>query len=133
MDQVKQHFRPEFLNRLDEYIIFNSLNKESIKRIVTQQVGQLNERIKDKNMAIRCTDEAKQYIADIGYDAVYGVRPLQRTIRREIETPMAKMLLKGEVKDGDKVLVDIENDRIALRKDEDAAVSRPEKLPLAEG
>jgi len=134
MDQVKRQFRPEFLNRLDEYIIFNSLNRDSIKLIVQQSVDQLNKRLKDKNMLLRCTEEAQLYIADIGYDPVYGVRPLQRAVRREIETPMAKALLKGDFKDGDRVVVDIENDRISLRKDGTAAPVKPEreKLPLAE-
>jgi len=118
MDQVKLQFRPEFLNRLDEYIIFNALNKDSIKQIVHYQVKLLNRRLRDKNMSVRCSDAAQQYIADIGYDPVYGVRPLQRTVRREIETPMAKHLLSGDFKDGDRILVDIENERIILRKEE---------------
>jgi len=126
MEQMRLRFRPEFLNRLDEYIIFSGLTKRDLRRIVEQQVALLNRRLQDKRIHVRCTKEALDYLAEIGYDPAYGARPLQRSVRKELETPMARELLSGTFKDGSDVLVDVVNDRITLRLDEDA----PSLLPL---
>ncbi len=106
MDALKAHFRPEFLNRVDEIIIFNSLSEEDIKRIVGIQLGQLKKRLADRHLDIELTDAAKNALAKEGYDPVYGARPLKRAIQREIQDKLAMELLEGKFKEGDKILVD---------------------------
>jgi ATP-dependent Clp protease ATP-binding subunit ClpB len=115
---MRLRFRPEFLNRLDEYIIFSGLTKRDLRRIVEQQVSLLNKRLQDKRINVRCTTEALDYLAEVGYDPAYGARPLQRSVRKELETPLARELLSGVFRDGSDVLVDVVNDRIALRTDD---------------
>ncbi|EKX55206.1 hypothetical protein GUITHDRAFT_83719 [Guillardia theta CCMP2712] len=128
MNEMKARFRPEFINRLDEFIIFRGLDKESIRSIVQQQVAQLNKRLKDKDMRVQCSQEALNYLADIGYDPVYGARPLQRAIRRELETPIAREMLSSNFKDGDSILVDIVNDRLTLTRVDDVEALEEKEL-----
>jgi len=128
MNEMKARFRPEFINRLDEFIIFRGLDKESIRSIVQQQVAMLNKRLKDKNMRVECSQEALNYLADIGYDPVYGARPLQRAIRRELETPIAREMLSSKFQDGDTILVDIVNDRLTLTKVDDVEAREEKEL-----
>jgi len=106
MDALKAHFRPEFLNRVDEIIIFNSLTEDDIKRIVEIQLGLLKKRLADRHLDIELTDAAKNALAKEGYDPVYGARPLKRAIQREIQDKLAMELLEGKFKEGDKILVD---------------------------
>jgi len=105
-DALKNHFRPEFLNRIDEIIVFNSLSEEHIKQIVDIQLGQLKKRLAERHLDIEVTDAAKSTLAHEGYDPTYGARPLKRTIQREIQDKLAMKLLEGEFKEGDRILVD---------------------------
>ncbi|MCL4498938.1 MAG: ATP-dependent chaperone ClpB, partial [Chloroflexi bacterium] len=106
MDALKMHFRPEFLNRIDEIIVFNTLSEDHIKKIVDIQLRQLRQRLAGKRLEIELTDAAKNFLAKEGYDPTYGARPLKRTIQREIQDKLAMKLLRGEFKEGDRILVD---------------------------
>jgi len=106
LDEMRQHFRPEFLNRVDETIVFHSLSEQHLKQIVDIQLENLRRRLEDRHISIDLTDVAKTHLVRIGYDPNYGARPLKRAIQKEIETPLARLMLKGEIKDGQTVLVD---------------------------
>jgi ATP-dependent Clp protease ATP-binding subunit ClpB len=93
---VRRHFRPEFLNRLDEIIMFNRLGEEQIKQIVDIQLKRLAKRLDEKRIRLELTDAAKTHIAKAGYDPLYGARPLKRAIRTEILNPLAQKILSGE-------------------------------------
>jgi ATP-dependent Clp protease ATP-binding subunit ClpB len=99
LDALRHHFRPEFLNRVDETIVFHSLSEEDLKKIVDIQLDRLRTRLAERRIALELTDEAKTHLALAGYDPVYGARPLKRAIQREIETPLSRLILKGDVKD----------------------------------
>jgi ATP-dependent Clp protease ATP-binding subunit ClpB len=114
---MKSKFRPEFLNRIDEIIIFNRLKKEDIMKIIDIQIGYLQKRLMDKKIKIELTEKAKEYIMERGYDENYGARPLKRTIQREIENPLALKILAGEFKENDKIIVDVENGVLVFRKE----------------
>uniref|UniRef100_A0A7V4EGU1 Chaperone protein ClpB n=1 Tax=Thermus tengchongensis TaxID=1214928 RepID=A0A7V4EGU1_9DEIN len=103
---LQRHFRPEFLNRLDEIVVFRPLTKEQIREIVEIQLQGLRARLAEKRITLELTEGAKDFLAERGYDPVFGARPLKRVIGRELETPLAKKILAGEVKEGDKVVVD---------------------------
>jgi ATP-dependent Clp protease ATP-binding subunit ClpC len=109
-DELKQHFRPEFLNRVDEIIVFHQLAESEILRIVDLMVGQIEERLKDKDMGIELTQAAKELVAKRGFDPVLGARPLRRALQRDVEDMLAEKILFGEVKPGELVLVDVEDD-----------------------
>ena len=109
-DELKQHFRPEFLNRVDDIIVFPQLNREEIVQIVDLMVASLDERLKDKDMAIELTQSAKEALAAKGYDPVLGARPLRRAIQREIEDALSEKILFGELGAGQIVLVDTEGE-----------------------
>jgi ATP-dependent Clp protease ATP-binding subunit ClpC len=106
-DELKQHFRPEFLNRIDDIVVFHQLTRDEIIVIVDLMLATLDERLRDKDMGIELTSEAKQALADRGYDPVLGARPLRRTIQRDIEDALSERILFGEVKPGEIVLVDV--------------------------
>jgi ATP-dependent Clp protease ATP-binding subunit ClpB len=108
MEALRSHFRPEFLNRVDETLIFNSLGMDEIKAIVDLQVEHLRKRMADKHLSIELSDRAKVHIAEQGYDPAYGARPLRRTIEKEIQNPLALKLLEGEFGEGDTVKVDLD-------------------------
>jgi ATP-dependent Clp protease ATP-binding subunit ClpB len=116
MESMRTSFRPEFLNRIDEIIIFHSLRREELRQIVKLQVKRLEKRLSDRRMALKISDAALDFIADVGYDPVYGARPLKRIIQRQLETQLAKSMLRGEFVDGDVIFVDIENERLAFKK-----------------
>ncbi|KGQ20999.1 ATP-dependent chaperone ClpB [Thermus filiformis] len=103
---LQKHFRPEFLNRLDEIVVFRPLEKAQIREIVEIQLGNLRARLAEKRISLELTEAAKDFLAERGYDPVFGARPLKRVIQRELETPLAKKILAGEVKEGDRVVVD---------------------------
>jgi ATP-dependent Clp protease ATP-binding subunit ClpC len=109
-DELKQHFRPEFLNRVDDTIVFPQLTQEEIVAIVDLEIAKLDKRLKDKDMGIELTTEAKQLLAKKGYDPVLGARPLRRTIQREIEDVLSEKILYGELKAGELVLVGAEGE-----------------------
>jgi ATP-dependent Clp protease ATP-binding subunit ClpB len=112
---LRQQFRPEFLNRVDEIVVFHSLSREQLKQIVEIQLERLRARLAERHIVLELTDAAREYLAATGYDPQYGARPLKRAIQKELETPLGKLLLKGEVSDGQKVLVDREGARGALK------------------
>jgi ATP-dependent Clp protease ATP-binding subunit ClpB len=114
MDALRSNFRPEFLNRVDEMIIFHGLRKTQLREIVKLQVVRLEERLADRKMAVTLSESALDFLAEVGYDPVYGARPLKRAIQRELETTIAKAILRGEFGEGDTITVDVENERLAF-------------------
>ncbi|MCL1926651.1 MAG: ATP-dependent chaperone ClpB, partial [Syntrophorhabdaceae bacterium] len=106
MEELRHVFRPEFLNRLDEIILFRSLGKESLARIVEIMASELNIRLADRKITVELTDAAKARIAEIGYDPAFGARPLRRAIQKHLQDPLAVRILNSEFKEGDKVTVD---------------------------
>ncbi len=113
-DALHAHFRPEFLNRLDETIIFHSLRREELRKIVALQVNRLRERLEDRKLNLEISETAADWLANAGYDPVYGARPLKRAIQRELETPIAKSILAGQYGDGQTVRVDVRDERLVL-------------------
>ncbi len=113
---LRHHFRPEFLNRVDELIIFHALTKEQIRQIVSLQMRRVEQLLADQQIEIVLTEEAKDYLAELGYDPVFGARPLKRVIQREIENPIATKLLENEFLPGDRILVEVANERLVFRK-----------------
>jgi len=105
MEALNQQFRPEFLNRIDEIIIFHSLSREDLARIVEIQVGRLQKLLDERKIVLELTPAASQHLGDAGYDPVYGARPLKRVIQRELQDPLARHILQGDFKDGDTVVV----------------------------
>jgi ATP-dependent Clp protease ATP-binding subunit ClpB len=106
MNLVRTHFKPEFLNRIDEIVVFHRLSEADIERIVDIQVGQLRARLAERGLGLELTPAALAHIAHTGYDPDYGARPLKRVLQREVSDPVALALLKGEYHDDDVVLVD---------------------------
>ncbi|MEY2634900.1 MAG: hypothetical protein RIS75_840 [Actinomycetota bacterium] len=109
-DELKQHFRPEFLNRIDDVVVFHQLAPEEIIQIVDLMVARLDERLRDKDMGIELTQTAKNLLAERGYDPVLGARPLRRTIQRELEDTLSEKMLFGELKPGEIIAVDVEGE-----------------------
>ena len=109
MNDLRGHFRPEFLNRLDETILFKPLTKSDIRSIINLLLADLNRRLSDKELHLEITDEAKDYITENGYDPVYGARPLKRYVQKYVETLAAKIILQGEVNSGDTIVIAVEN------------------------
>ncbi len=116
MEELKRTFRPEFLNRLDEVIVFHSLKEDHVKEIVDIMVDGLEKRMKKLDIDISVADGARKHISNQGFDAIYGARPLERTIRRMIEDELAEEILKGNISKEDKVLVDYDNDKLTFKK-----------------
>ncbi len=116
MESMQASFRPEFLNRIDEIVIFHALRREELRRIVKLQVQRLEKRLGDRRMTLKLADAALDFIAEVGYDPVYGARPLKRIIQRQLETQIAKGILRGDFSDGDTIFVDIENERLAFKR-----------------
>ncbi len=106
-EELKQHFRPEFLNRVDEIVVFHQHGKEEIVQIVDLMVAQVEERLKDKDMGIELTPAAKSSVAERGFDPVLGARPLRRALQRDVEDVLAEKILFGELRPGQIVLVDV--------------------------
>ena len=106
MGVVRNHFKPEFLNRIDEIVVFHRLGEAHIERIVELQVEQLRERLAERSLGLELSDAALAHLAKVGYDPDFGARPLKRVIQREVSDPIALALLKGEYHDGDAVVVD---------------------------
>ena len=108
LDELRHHFRPEFLNRVDEIIVFHALSEEHLKQIVEIQLASLRKRLAERHIEIALSDAARTHLVRTGYDPTYGARPLKRAIQREIETPLARRILAGEVRDGQHVFIDTE-------------------------
>ena len=113
-DALQAHFRPEFLNRLDDQIIFRSLDRKELQQIVNLQVERLRRRLEERKLDLQLSDDASSWLANVGYDPVYGARPLKRAIQRELETPIAKAILSGLFSEGHQIHVDVEAERLAL-------------------
>jgi ATP-dependent Clp protease ATP-binding subunit ClpB len=115
MDELRAHFRPEFLNRLDETILFKPLTKENIGGIVDLMLKDVNRRLEEREIQIALTPEAKQFIAENGYDPVYGARPLKRFLQKYVETLAAKLILSDQVRTGDTIWIAVENGELTAR------------------
>ncbi len=109
-DELKQHFRPEFLNRVDDVVVFPQLSQEDILRIVDLMIDKVDERLKDRDMGIELSQSAKELLSQKGYDPVLGARPLRRTIQREVEDTLSEKILFGELRPGHIVVVDTEGE-----------------------
>lgn len=116
MEVVRQHFRPEFINRIDEAVVFHSLGKKQIRQISKIQIGYIQARLQEKDYAMVLSDGALDYLAEIGYDPVYGARPLKRAIQQYLENPLAQDILKGEFVPGDKIEVERSSDGLEFKK-----------------
>jgi ATP-dependent Clp protease ATP-binding subunit ClpB len=119
--QLREHFRPEFLNRIDEVVVFEPLSREQIAEIVELQLGRLRERLADRRLTIELTDAAKEAIAEAGWDPAYGARPLKRALQRLVENPLALRLLEGDFAEGDTIRVDAQDGELVFEKAEAAA------------
>lgn len=117
LEALNQHFRPEFLNRVDEIVIFHSLSLDDLVQIVDIQLGHLVQRLADYKIALHVTDEVKRHLAEEGYDPVYGARPLKRVIQRELQDPLAKEMLEGKFREGDTVRVELKEGRLRFEKE----------------
>jgi ATP-dependent Clp protease ATP-binding subunit ClpB len=111
---LRDHFRPEFLNRVDEIVFFGRLDRGQLARIVDLQVARLADRLADRGVELELTDAARDLLAREGYDPAYGARPLKRLVQRRIENPLAQRLLAGEIRDGERVVVDAAGDELTF-------------------
>ena len=114
MDEVKSHFRPEFINRIDEIITFNTLDKKAISDILTKIINEIEDRLKEDNIKFMLTENARTYIIDNGYDPVYGARPLKRFVSRTIEVVLSKMIINNEIKPNNTYVIDYKNGQICI-------------------
>jgi ATP-dependent Clp protease ATP-binding subunit ClpB len=115
-EQMREHFRPEFLNRIDEIVVFEPLTREQLAEIVDLQLQRLRARLAERTIELEVTDAAKETLADAGWDPAYGARPLKRAIQRLVENPLALRLLEGDFADGDTIRVDAQNGDIVFAK-----------------
>jgi ATP-dependent Clp protease ATP-binding subunit ClpB len=126
LEHLRGEFRPEFLNRVDEIVVFRPLTRENVGRIVEIQLGRLRKLLEERRITLELTEAAREAVADAGYDPVYGARPLKRALQRMVQDPLATRLLRGEFKAGDHVVVDESKDgAISFAKGEPPA---PEKI-----
>jgi ATP-dependent Clp protease ATP-binding subunit ClpB len=114
MAEMRAHFRPEFLNRVDDIVLFKPLTLSEIERIVELQLKLLRARLADRRIELELSDAAKEHIAREGYDPVYGARPLKRFLQRHIETPLSRKLISGEITDGSRVTVDFKKGELVF-------------------
>jgi ATP-dependent Clp protease ATP-binding subunit ClpB len=117
MQVVTQHFRPEFINRVDEIVVFHSLGREQIRSIVDIQLGRLRQRLAERDITLRLDDDARDKIGEAGFDTVYGARPLKRAIQSQIENPLAQRILKGDFIAGDRVIATLKRDALVFEKE----------------
>jgi ATP-dependent Clp protease ATP-binding subunit ClpB len=123
LDELRQHFRPEFLNRVDEVIVFHALSEEQLEKIVDIQLERVRRRLAERRIELDLTDAAKRHLVKTGYDPVYGARPLKRAIQKEVETPLGRKILAGDVRDGQHVKVDYNESRGELTFDAQPAAA----------
>lgn len=116
MEAMRNSFRPEFLNRIDEMIIFHALLKTQLRQIVQLQCRHLNSRLEEQKLGLILTDSALDFLAEIGYDPVYGARPLKRAVQRYVETPIAKAILRGDFKQGETIRITVEDERLCFQR-----------------
>jgi ATP-dependent Clp protease ATP-binding subunit ClpB len=112
MEALRSQFRPEFLNRIDDIIIFHRLSREQIKSIVDIQLQRLQKRLADRNIELTLTDSAKEFLAKEGYDPIYGARPLKRVIVQRLENPLAMKIISGEIQAGQKISAEVRKNEI---------------------
>jgi ATP-dependent Clp protease ATP-binding subunit ClpB len=125
MDALRQHFKPEFLNRIDDIIFFHALRREDIREIIDIQLQSLLKRLEDRKLRVELSPAAKDLLIEEGYDPVYGARPLKRTLQRRLLDPLALAVLNGQFHEGDVVQVDADRGALVLnRKGEAAAASQ---------
>ena len=124
MEIVQQHFRPEFINRVDDIVVFHPLGTEQIRAIVQIQVGYLRKRLLDRNMELDLDDKARDLIGEAGFDPVYGARPLKRAIQQQIENPLAERILKGEFQPGERIRVGVRDGQLTFGKVEERRAAR---------
>jgi ATP-dependent Clp protease ATP-binding subunit ClpB len=114
MEEVRRAFRPEFLNRLDEILLFNRLSRANMTEIVEVQLGKLRKLLADRKIELKFDGKALQWLANRGYDPVYGARPLKRVIQRSLQNPLATLLLEGKIHEGDTVDVGVQNGELTV-------------------
>jgi len=112
--ELRRHFRPEFLNRVDETVVFHPLQTDQLTKIVEIQLERLRSRLAERRITLVLSQPALRHLAERGYDPVYGARPLKRLIQQEIETPIARQLIKGELKDGDTATIDMKKEGLVI-------------------
>ena len=115
-EAMRDHFRPEFLNRIDEIVVFEPLGKEQLAEIAELQLERLRGRLAERKLSLELTDEAKEVLAEAGWDPTYGARPLKRALQRLVENPLAQRLLAGEFADGDTIRVDAQNGELVFER-----------------
>jgi ATP-dependent Clp protease ATP-binding subunit ClpB len=115
MDIVKSYFKPEFLNRVDEIAIFNSLSQENLKDIVEIQLKRVQERLKQKNITLEFTQSLKDYLAREGYEPSYGARPLKRVIQNQILDELALEIIEGKIQEGQKIKIDVKSEKVIIK------------------
>jgi ATP-dependent Clp protease ATP-binding subunit ClpB len=111
---MREHFRPEFLNRIDEIVVFDALDKEELAEIAELQLDRLRARLAERKLSLELTDAAKDVLAEAGWDPTYGARPLKRALQRLVENPLAQRLLEGEFAEGDTIRVDAQNGELVF-------------------
>ena len=116
MERVQEHFRPEFINRIDDIIVFHPLGSEQIRAIVDIQLAGLRQRLADRDMTLDLSEDARDLLGEAGFDPVYGARPLKRAIQQQVENPLAERILRGEFVPGDAVTVDWRDGRLMFEK-----------------
>jgi ATP-dependent Clp protease ATP-binding subunit ClpB len=115
LDDVRMTFRPEFVNRIDEIVVFEPLGRDEIRQIVDIQLGGLQRRLAERKLTVTLTDAARDYLSNEGYDPAFGARPLKRLIQREIQDPLAMKLLSGDIHDGDTIEIDAGDGGLVFR------------------
>lgn len=130
MQELRQAFRPEFLNRIDDIVLFKPLSKIEIREIVDLLLTDLNQRLKDRRITIELDDEAEDWIGEQGYDPVYGARPLKRFLQKQIETKLARAIIAGEIHEGEIVKFKVKNDALVMENKKQFQQSLLAKLPL---
>eukprot|EP00904_Undaria_pinnatifida_P006538 jgi/Undpi1/3013/HiC_scaffold_14.g06390.m1 len=131
MAAMREGFRPEFLNRIDEFVVFDRLSAVDMRKISTLELKKVTLRLADKNITLEATDAALDFLSSVGYDPAYGARPLRRTIQREVETVLAKLIISGEVTPGDALVADVVNERLLIAAKD--VVDKDPKSPAAAG
>lgn len=114
LNELKNHFRPEFLNRIDETVLFLPLRRDQMSKIVELQLDHLRERLAERKITLDLTPEARNFVADEAYDPVYGARPLKRYVQHNIETPLARLIIAGTIRDGQHVSVGVKNNELVF-------------------
>ena len=122
MEALRASFKPEFLNRIDETIIFHNLSREQIRSIVMIQIQRLEKRLAERRITLDLSESAINLIVEKGYDPVYGARPLKRAIQKYLENPLSMEILKGEIPDGSRIEARVENDRLVFDKHENKII-----------